>query len=115
MREQDFRAMAFSFPEVVEAEHMGHPDFRVAGKIFATLDAPEKGWGMLKLPPAVQKELVTTEPAVFVPAQGAWGRQGCTHVRLRTAKKGTVSGAFLMAWRNVAPKKLVAAYDAQEG
>ena len=70
---------------------MDHPDFRVRGKIFATLGYPETGWGMVKLNAAQQKRIVTLDPDVFVPAAGSWGRAGATTVRLRTADKATDS------------------------
>src|SRR5262249_21685411 len=76
-----FRKLALSLPEAVEAEHMGHPDFRVGGKIFATL-GPDEKWGMVKLQPDQQASLMASEPNVFQPASGAWGKNGSTIVRL---------------------------------
>jgi hypothetical protein len=102
----EFRRMALSLPETAEVSHMGHPDFRVRGKIFATLGYPADGWGMVKLTATDQQLLVLAEPDVFVPAQGAWGRRGATIVRLRAAKKSTVRKALAAAWRNTAPKTL---------
>jgi hypothetical protein len=87
---------------------MAHPDFRVGGKIFATLGYPDRNWAMVKLPPEQQELFSKTAPAVFVPVKGGWGRQGATSVRLKTAKKSQVRGALLAAWGNVAPKRLVA-------
>jgi hypothetical protein len=98
--------MALGFPEVVEASHMDHPDFRVRGKIFATLGYPADGWGMVKLTPTDQQLLVAAHPDVFVPAKGAWGRKGATTVLLEAAKKRTVGDALAAAWRNTAPKSL---------
>ena len=86
---------------------MGHPDFRVGGRIFATLGYPDQSWGMVKLKPADQAQLYEAEPDVFVPFNGAWGRHGATRVALKTAKKATVRQALAAAWRNVAPKDLV--------
>jgi hypothetical protein len=78
----------------------------VRGKIFATLGYPDQGWGMVKLTPEQQTSLVRAEPAVFVPAKGAWGRRGSTMVRLDTVDRVTLSSALVAAWRNVAPKRL---------
>jgi hypothetical protein len=102
----DFRQIALSLPEALESAHMDHPDFRVRGKIFATLGYPDQGWGMVKLTPEQQTSLVRAEPAVFAPAKGAWGRRGSTIVRLDTVDQVTLSGALVAAWRNVAPKRL---------
>lgn len=106
MTTADFRRMALDLPEVVEAAHMNHPDFRVRGKIFATLGYPDTGWGMVKLTPREQNRLADAEPDVFVPAKGAWGRAGCTTVHLRAANKATVRHALAAAWSNAAPKTL---------
>ena len=106
MTRAEFRRMALQLPEVAESAHMDHPDFRVRGKIFATLGYPEAGWGMVKLAAAQQKRLVGLEPDVFVAAAGAWGRAGATTVRLRAADKGTVRKALTAAWCNTAPKTL---------
>jgi hypothetical protein len=103
---EDFRRIALSFPEVTEAAHMGHPDFRVKKRIFATLGYPDRGWGMIKLPPEEQEWLVRAEPGIFSPVAGAWGRAGCTNVRLKSARKGVVRDALMSAWRSRAPKRL---------
>lgn len=102
----DFRKMALSLPEASEAAHMGHPDFRVRGKIFATLGYPSTGWGVVKLTPTQQQAFVRAEPDVFVPVKGTWGRRGATTVRLRAANKSTVRKALVTAWVNTAPKRL---------
>ena len=107
MTADDFRRLALSFPETVESGHMGHPDFRVAGKIFATLAHPDQDWAMVKLTPEQQEEVVRTDPAVFTPVKGGWGRQGATQVRLKAAKKAVLAQAMAAAWRNRAPKRLV--------
>ena len=107
MTEENFRRIALDLPETEEREHMSHPDFRVRGKIFATLHSPEKGWGMVKLTPAEQRRLMKEEPGVFVAASGAWGRAGCTHVHLKSVDRATLRGAILAAWRNTAPKRVV--------
>jgi hypothetical protein len=106
MTTAEFRRMALALPEAVESAHMNHPDFRVRGKIFATLGYPEAGWGMVKLPAAHQKRLIANDPDVYVPAAGAWGRAGATHVQLRAADKATVRQALAVAWSITAPKTL---------
>jgi len=111
MTAADFRRVALGFPEATESAHMDHPDFRVRGKIFATLGYPDMGVGMVKLFPDQQREFVRDEPKVFVPVNGAWGRRGATHVRLNAAKKRSVQRALAPAWRNTAPRKLVAQYE----
>jgi hypothetical protein len=85
---------------------MDHPDFRVAGKIFATLGYPDDGWGMVKLTPTEQEMFVKAPPAVFNPCIGAWGRRGATKVRLKAARKHTVRRALEAAWLLVSPKSL---------
>jgi hypothetical protein len=86
--------------------HMGHPDFRVRGRIFATLGYPDDGWGMLKLTPEQQEALMNAEPQVFSPIKGAWGRGGATNVRLVAAKTASIRLGLALAWRNVAPRRL---------
>jgi hypothetical protein len=103
---REFRRIALGFPQATEAVHMAHPDFRVGGRIFATLGYPRNGWGMVKLTPEQQELFVRTQPTAFAPVKGAWGRAGCTSVRLRTATKGAVREALTLAWRNRAPKRL---------
>lgn len=106
MTPSDFRKLALSLPETAEHAHMNHPDFRVAGKIFATLGYPNREWGMVRVTPVEQGMLVEAEPDVFVPAKGAWGRQGSTTVNLKAAKKSTVRKAMAAAWRLAAPTHL---------
>jgi hypothetical protein len=101
-----FRRLALGMPEASEVGHMGHPDFRVGGKIFATLGYPDASWGMLKLTPDQQEAFVSAEPTVFAPVKGGWGRRGATNVRLAAAKPRTLRVALAMAWRNVAPRRL---------
>lgn len=104
-----FRRMALSLPEVTEEAHMGHPDFRVRGKIFATLCAPDEEWGMVKLTPEQQDAFVDSAPAVFTPVKGGWGRGGATNVRLRAATARILRPALMTAWSNAAPPSLTAA------
>jgi hypothetical protein len=110
MTSQEFRELALSLPEAAEAAHMGHPDFRVRGKIFATL-GPDEAWGMAKLTPEQQAVFVRTEPKVFQPVNGAWGRRGCTYIRLEAATEPSVRQALTAAWRNTAPKRLAQQLD----
>ena len=105
MTEKDFRRLALSLPEARESSHMNHPDFRVHGKIFATL-WPDKDWGMVKLTPQQQAVMIQSEPNVFQPIHGAWGRRGATSVCLPLASAESVRHALVAAWRNTAPKRL---------
>lgn len=89
---------------------MGHPDFRVRRKIFATL-APNDAWGMVKLTADQQAIFIEADPEVFRPVDGAWGRRGCTYVCLEAATEPTVQQALLAAWRNTAPKGLLRTAD----
>lgn len=101
-----FRRQALRMPEAVEVGHMGHPDFRVGGKIFATLGYPTGEWAMVKLAPEQQEAFCSAEPDVFVPVKGKWGVRGATNVRLRPAKVASVRLALMAAWRTVAPREL---------
>ncbi|HKV06374.1 MAG TPA: MmcQ/YjbR family DNA-binding protein [Candidatus Acidoferrales bacterium] len=111
MTASEFRRVALSFPETAESSHMDHPDFRVRGKVFATLGYPAKGWAMVKLWPDQQAKFVKAEPAVFVPVKGGWGRRGATNVRLRVARRASLRAALAEAWRNTAPKSLAAQFE----
>ena len=107
MTANDFRKIALSLPETEERSHMDHPDFRVAGKIFATLGYPDKTCGMVKLSPEDQHNFSKDYPAAFIPVKGAWGRRGATTVDLKAAKKETLQKAIQAAWHNTAPKRLL--------
>jgi hypothetical protein len=115
MTAAEFRRLALSFPETAESAHMEHPDFRVGGKIFATLGYPTAGWAMVKLMPDQQRDFVRAEPDVFVAVKGGWGRRGATNVRLKAAKKAALRKALEAAWRNIAPKRIVAEFDGGAG
>ena len=106
----DFRALALGFPESAEGAHMDHPDFRVRGKIFATLH-PKEPWGMVKLNPEQQKRWLKAEPGVFMPVNGTWGARGATYIVLKKARKPSVRLALMEAWRNTAPKSLAAEFE----
>jgi hypothetical protein len=101
-----FRRLALSLPEAVEVGHMGHPDFRVNGRIFATLAYPDEGYGMVKLTPEQQEAFVSAEPEVFRPVKGGWGLRGATLVALRPARTKSLRVALAAAWQNQAPPKL---------
>jgi hypothetical protein len=94
----DFRRIALAFPGVEEGSHMGHADFRVGGKIFATLGAPDAGWGMASLMPEQQEDFMTLAPEAFKPAAGAWGRAGSTLVKLAAVDPEMLEAALAAAW-----------------
>jgi hypothetical protein len=106
MTPNEFRELALSFAEAIESAHMRHPDFRVGGRIFATLGYPDENFAMVKLSADDQKEFVQTNPRVFIPVKGAWGRQGATNVHLPSATTNIVRKALTAAWRRAAPKRL---------
>jgi hypothetical protein len=100
----EFRKMALEIPTAVERSHMNHPDFRIAGKIFASLGVTDENWGMVKLTPEQQRTFIEKAPEIFKPSTGAWGRQGCTNVYLASAKASIVSTALDTAAKNVASR-----------
>ena len=97
----DFRRIALGLDGAIESAHMGHPDFRANGKIFATIHHDHK-WGMVKLAPEQQQIFVKENPGVFVPENGAWGRAGCTKVRFDAVHEDTLGEAMTLAWQNTA-------------
>ena len=103
MTPDQFRKLALRLPQTEERTHMRHPDFRVAGKIFATLGYPDKAHAMVKVTPVEQQMLVEAEPTVFSPVTGAWGRKGCTSVALKPAKVDSMKKALKAAWELNAP------------
>jgi hypothetical protein len=105
----DFRRIALALPEAEEKSHMGHPDFRVGGKVFATLAYPDEKWGMVRLMPEQQEDFMALS-AAFAPAPGAWGRGGSTLVKLAEVEAGLLETALAAAWRERAPKRLLAAH-----
>ncbi|MEA3038553.1 MAG: hypothetical protein QOE79_1066 [Sphingomonadales bacterium] len=105
----DFRRIALALPEVEERSHVGHPDFRVGGKVFATLAYPGPDWGMVRLMPEQQADFIALSPA-FEPAPGAWGRGGNTLVRLAEVEADLLETALAAAWRERAPRRLLAAH-----
>jgi hypothetical protein len=99
MEAADFRRLALSLPGAEEGSHMGSPDFRIGGKIFATLASQRDGYGNLKLSPEQQTEFVAERPDLFVPIAGGWGRMGMTHIRLAAATEEVLAGALRAAWK----------------
>ena len=99
MNAADFRRIALSLEGAEEGSHMGAADFRVGGRIFATLAAISKGYGNLMLTPEVQAAFVAEEPEVFIPVAGGWGRGGATHLRLAEANEDLLAGALRTAWK----------------
>jgi len=99
MNAADFRRLALSLEGAEEGSHMGSPDFRVGGRIFATLASQHQGYGNLMLTPEQQADFVGEQPDVFVPIAGGWGRMGATHVRLAAANEDVLAGALRTAWK----------------
>jgi hypothetical protein len=99
MTSADFRRLALSLPGAEEGSHMGSADFRVGGRIFATLAAESKGYGNLMLSPELQAEFVAEASGVFLPVAGGWGRNGATHIRLAKANEDLLEGALRAAWK----------------
>jgi hypothetical protein len=102
MTADQFRRTALALPGVVEAAHMNHPDFRVKGKIFASLGVPDESWGMVKLTPEQQRSFIERGPSVFKPCSGSWGRRGCTNVYLPSLETNVLSTALNTAFKNLA-------------
>ncbi len=100
MTAADFRRIALSLPGVEEASHMGAPDFRVGGRIFATLASEAQGYGNLMLTTAMQAEFVADRPDLFLPVHGGWGRMGITHIRLAASDEDALMGALTTAWKH---------------
>jgi hypothetical protein len=99
MTPADFRRIALSFPVAKEGSHMGAADFRVGGRIFATLASVNQGYGNLMLTPEMQADFVRDAPELFLPVSGGWGRMGATHIRLAKANEDMLKGALLAAWK----------------
>lgn len=95
----DFRRIALSLPGAEESSHMGAADFRVGGRIFATLASQDKGYGNVMLTPEQQAAFVEELPEVFLPIAGGWGKSGATHIRLAAANEDVLAGALHTAWK----------------
>jgi hypothetical protein len=99
MTADDFRRIALSFEGAEESSHMGKPDFRVGGKIFATLASDDQGYGNLKLTLEQQEAFVAEAPEIFLAIHGGWGRMGMTHIRLAAASEDVLTGVLHTAWK----------------
>ena len=99
MTPDDFRRIALSLPNTTESSHMGAPDFRTGGRIFATLASQAQGFGNLMLTPEQQALFLDDAPELFLPVSGGWGRQGATHIRLAEASEAALAGALRVAWK----------------
>ncbi len=100
-----FRRIACELPGAEESSHMGHPDFRANGRIFATLSGEMRGRGVLKLTPEQQAAFIAELPEIFEPVQDGWGRMGMTYILLDCADEDILRGALMTAYRNVTTKK----------
>jgi hypothetical protein len=103
MRTDDFRRIVLGMEGAVEGAHMGHPDFRVNNRIFATLHH-DREFGMVNLTPDQQEQFTRAHPEAFAPESGAWGRAGCTRVRLALVHEETLGEAVTLAWQNIVNK-----------
>lgn len=99
MNTADFRRIALSLPGAEESSHMGQPDFRVGGRIFATLASAKQGYRNLMLTLEQQAAFVGEMPEAFLPIPGGWGRMGMTHIRLAAASADVLHGALHAAWK----------------
>ena len=99
MTADDFRRIALSLEGAEEGAHMGSADFRVGGRIFATLASADQGYGNLMLTPEQQSMFVEESPEVFLAIKGGWGRMGMTHIRLSAASEDVLAGALRTAWQ----------------
>lgn len=109
-----FRRIALGMPEAEEQSHMDHPDFRVNGRIFATLGYPGRGYGALMITPLEQARLMDAQPGAFSPAAGKWGKSGSTIVYLPEADVKLVRTAIESAWRRRAPARLLGARPSKD-
>src|SRR6202041_3860094 len=99
MKVADFRRVALSLPDAEDSSHMGQPDFRVGGRIFATLASAKQGYGNLMLTLEQQQAFIEELPEVFIPIHGGWGRMGMTHIILHAAHEDVLTGALHTAWK----------------
>jgi hypothetical protein len=104
MNTDEFRTAALKVPGAIEAAHMNHPDFRVNGKIFASLGYPDEDWGMVKLTPDQQHSFMKKSPDAFKPCNGAWGARGATNIHLASIGMGLLTEALKAASGNVTGK-----------
>jgi hypothetical protein len=101
MNADEFRRIALGLRGSIEGSHMNHPDFRLHGKIFASLGYPDPGWGMVKLTTSQQTRLVAEHPECFQPVKGAWGRRGATNINLFSTTPALARRGLLLAHRNI--------------
>lgn len=99
MTARDFRRLALALDGAEEGSHMGAADFRVGGRIFATLASVKQGYGNLMLTPEMQADFVREHPDLFAPIPGGWGRIGMTHIRLKESPEDVLAGALRAAWK----------------
>ena len=99
MTPEDFRRIALALAGAEEGSHMGAVDFRVGGRIFATLASVKQGYGNLMLTPELQQEFVQELPEIFLPIPGGWGKTGSTHIRLAKTNEDVLTGALRAAWK----------------
>ena len=100
-----FRRLALQLPGAAESAHMGHPDFRLNNRIFATLSGQEKGCGVLKLTTDQQQAFIAEQPEIFSPVHGGWGRMGMTYIHLNQADESIMAGALKTAYQNLYTKQ----------
>jgi hypothetical protein len=96
---KDFKRIALALEGAEEGSHMGAVDFRVGGRIFATLASVKEGYGNLTLTPEIQAEFLRERPDLFLPVHGGWGRNGATHIRLAVADEDSMRGGLQSAWK----------------
>lgn len=106
MTPADLRRLALPLPAAEESSHMGSPDFRVGGRVFATLAAEAQGYGNLVLNPEHQAAFLAEAPELFLPVFGGWGRMGVTHIRLAEASEDILAGALHTAWNSASKRTL---------
>jgi hypothetical protein len=105
MTAKGFRTIALGLTGAVESAHHAHPDFRVGGRIFATLGYPDRHWGMVSLTPDQQRTWVRERPDAFVPVKGKWGEAGATSVRLAAVDEEALGETLTLAWQNTVAKQ----------
>src|SRR5579863_10509887 len=115
MNSTDFRRIALSLEGAEEGSHMGAVDFRVGGRIFATLASVKEGYGNLMITPELQAEFIAERPDLFLPVHGGWGRMGATHIRLKLADEDSLRGALHSAWKLRAEKNRKSGKPAKRG
>jgi hypothetical protein len=103
MNATHFRRIVLGMDGAIESAHMVHPDFRVGNRIFATLHH-DSDFAMVVLTPDQQEQFICSHPDAFAPESGAWGRDGCTRVRLASVDEDTLGQAVTLAWQNILNK-----------